>query len=147
MLLHADLIVRSMDVALNFYCNQCGFSVVDDALFRGKVVQSLSNHHCDAVRLVLLKVAPVGAMIELVEYQVEPARQARTDQDPTLPTGWVSIAVRDLSAHIEILSQRGLRPTSEIFTVCLPKSGAADVVFYDDPDGNRLEFVQAKGRM
>jgi hypothetical protein len=33
-------------------------------------------------------------------------------------------------------------PISEVFLVRLPKQGSCNIVFYEDPDGNRLEFVE-----
>ena len=139
MILHADLMVQSMDTALEFYCDKLGFSVVDESVVRGSIVQHVSHGCYEGLRLALLRVSPVGAMIELVEFKPE---SALTSSALPLRAGWITILIADLNAHINRMKRKGVDPTSEIFTVELPKSGACKVVFYKDPDGNDLEFLQ-----
>ena len=139
--LHADLFVRSIDVALEFYCTKLGFSVVEDATFRGPIVRTFSNDSYEAVRLVLLRVSRVGAMIELVQFLSESALRENS-HDLAFRTGWVAILVTDLKAHIESMRSRGLQTVGDIFTITLPRIGTCEAVFYKDPDGNGLEFLQ-----
>ena len=143
MVLHADLFVRSMDDALDFYCNKLGFLVVDDAMVRGALIQCLSSGMYDAARLVLLRVSPVGAMIELQEFQADGALTGDRQKTPNR-TGLVSILVANLDSHIRRARSRGLEPTSDVFAVTLPRQGSCHVVFYEDPDGNRIEFLQVQ---
>lgn len=142
MVLHADLFVRFMKAALDFYCSGLGFSVVEDALIHGPLVHSISAGRYDSARLVLIRVSRTGAMIELLEFQPESA--LRPDSiDAPLPTGWVSILIADeLERHIDAARSRGLHPVSETFEMNLPRQGPCRVVFYQDLDGNRLEFIQ-----
>jgi len=140
MVLHADLFVKSMDIALEFYCNKLGFLLVDDAVVHGPLIQCLSSGMYDAARLVLLRVSPVGAMIELQEFQTDSAL-SRDSQKALHRTGLVSILVANLDSHISNAKSRGLEPASEIFRVTLPRQGSCHVVFYEDPDGNRIEFL------
>src|SRR5262245_40645537 len=92
MVLHADLFVRSMELALEFYCRKLGFSVVDDLIVRGPLVENLSSGLYDEIRLVLLRVSPVGAMIELQEFRPDSALTADAVGSP-LQIGLVSILV------------------------------------------------------
>lgn len=141
MVLHVDLFVRSMEVALVFYCEKLGFSIVDDALLNGPLIQRVSQGHFDALRLVLLSTSTVGAMIELQEFQPDSALTEGA-QSYSLRKGWVSILVRDLRQHIATLRGHDIHPVSEIFQVTLRRTRTCEVVFYKDPDGNDLEFLQ-----
>jgi catechol 2,3-dioxygenase-like lactoylglutathione lyase family enzyme len=141
---HADLFVRSMDVALDFYCSKLGFSVVDDGYISGPSVRNLSNGLYETVRLVLLRVSRVGAMIELQEFQPDSALTGDA-AEAKRQTAWVSIQVADLDAHIDRLRKRGAYPSSERFAVRLSRGRGCEAVFYRDPDGNGLEFLEAQG--
>lgn len=141
MILHVDLFVRSMETALDFYCNKLGFSVFEDALLNGALVRRVSDGHYDALRLVLIRSSTVGAMIELQEFQPDSALTADALGCP-LRKGWISILVPDLQAHINSMREHHLHPVSETFVVKLPRTRACEAVFYKDPDGNDLEFLQ-----
>lgn len=141
MILHVDLFVRSMDTALDFYCRKLGFSVFDDALLEGPIVTRVSDGQFSALRLVLIRSSTVGAMIELQEFK---ASSALTDTAPTYPLrkGWISILVPDLRAHMDHLKGHDVYPLSEIYLVKPSRTRACEAVFYRDPDGNDLEFLQ-----
>jgi catechol 2,3-dioxygenase-like lactoylglutathione lyase family enzyme len=139
--LHVDLFVRSMDRALDFYCDKLGFSVVDNALLSGAIVRRVSNGVFDRLKLVLLRSSPTGAMIELQEFQPESAL-VENASSYELRTGWVSILVPDVRALIRGMADREVCAASEIFTIKLAKTRACEAVFYKDPDGNDLEFLQ-----
>jgi catechol 2,3-dioxygenase-like lactoylglutathione lyase family enzyme len=139
MILHADLYVRSMELALEFYCGKLGFTVIDDSTVQGLLSRHVSDNQCDELRLVLLRVSPVGAMIELVELKFRPEVAPNTVLERT---GWISILVPNLDAHIRRMREVGLEPTSPVFKVELPRGGVSQIVFFQDPDGNNLEFLQ-----
>jgi catechol 2,3-dioxygenase-like lactoylglutathione lyase family enzyme len=141
MVLHVDFFVRSMQRSLEFYCDRLGFSVVDETLLRGAIVHSISSGAYDEVKLLLLRASPLGAMIELLELQEDSATDSNAPRAP-LATGAVSILVPDLEAHISRAKAKGVDPVSDVFTVDLPQRGCCRLVFYEDPDGNRLEFIQ-----
>jgi len=132
-----------MQIALDFYCTKLGFSIFEDALLDGPLIRKISDGHYDAVRLVLIRNSTVGAMIELQEFQPDSALTENALVQP-LRKGWVSILVPDLRAHINNIRQHGVHPVSKIFVVKLPKSRACEAIFYRDPDGNDLEFLQIK---
>jgi catechol 2,3-dioxygenase-like lactoylglutathione lyase family enzyme len=133
--------VDGMDRSLKFYTEAMGFAAIDETLLRGSLVHSISNGLYDEVRLVLLRASPLGAMIELLEYQESSVRTARP-AGHTLSTGAVSILVPNLEEHIQRAASVNSRPVSEIFTVDLPVRGSCRLVFYEDPDSNRLEIIQ-----
>ena len=141
MILHTDLVVRSMDAALDFYNGKLGFSIVDDSVVRGPLPRHLSCGRYETMRLVLLRVSRVGAMIELLEFR-DPAGLATQQHEFPRQMGLTSILVANLTSYVENLRGKGLHPASEVFSVVMTKQGTCNVVFYEDPDGNRIEFVQ-----
>lgn len=145
MVLHVDFFVRSMARAMKFYCEDMGFSILDEALLRGPIVHCITGGLYDEVRLALIKASPMGAMIELLEPQIGSAKHSAAANSP-LPTGAVSILVPDLAAHVRRAATGGWHPASDVFTVDLPQRGRCRLVFYEDPDANRLEFIQNCGR-
>src|SRR5262249_52481666 len=114
---------------------------IDEGHVRGPLVESLSRGEFSEARLALLRVSRSGAMIELQEFQ---AASALTGGPGKLvpDRSLITILVSDLAARVEELQRKGVHPSSEIFTVDLQKQGRCNVVFYEDPDGNRLEFIE-----
>ena len=141
---HADLFVRDMGVAIEFYCDKLGFSIVDDGYITGPSVRHLSDGLYETVRLVLLRVSRGGAMIELQEYQPESALTRYASEVKPQPA-WVSIQVANLDLHIEQLSEKGVYPSSDRFSVRLSRGRGCEAVIYRDPDRNGLEFLEAQG--
>lgn len=141
MVLHVDLFVRSMTRSLEFYCERMGFKIADDSVLRGDLVRYISNGLCEEARVVLLRASPLGAMIELLELRPCYANGLAACIS-SLRLGALSVLVPDLDGHIEHARRNGLRPASEVFTVKLPRHGECRLVFFEDPDLNRLEFIQ-----
>ncbi len=144
MILHTDIFVSSMERSLEFYVGKLGWSVQDDAVIRGSLARFLSNGHYDAIRLVLLKPAPIGTMVELQEFQRDSALGERHFQ-PAPHQGSIAVVVQDLMALVSRLGAKGVEPASGVFKVAMPKVGNTAVVFYRDPDGNMLEFMEVAG--
>ena|ERR1700730_17219961 len=141
MILHVDLFVRSMETALDFYCNKLGFSVFDDAVLDGPLIRRVSDGHFNALRLVLIRSSTVGAMIELQEFQPDSALTDNALARP-LPKAWISILVPNLRSHMNTMREHDLHPDSEIFVVKLRSARTCVAIFYRDPDGNDIEFLQ-----
>lgn len=138
MIIHTDFFVSSMKASLEFYCDKLGFSVCEDVVLNGAMVRRLSHSAHEKMRLVLLRVASVGSMIELVEFHSNPA----TPSNFARPLGSVSILVSNLQDHMSRLLERGVNANNEIFDMALPISGHFKVAFCYDPDGNCVEFVE-----
>jgi catechol 2,3-dioxygenase-like lactoylglutathione lyase family enzyme len=144
MLLHADLFVRSLEASLEFYCEKLGFSLIEEVHVEGAVVRFMSNDCFDAMRIAIVSVCPVGAKIELMELPTESARSS-ADFMPAPHSAALTILVPDLAIHIAALKIKDVRPASGTFKVRFPGSGDCSVVFYRDPDGHLLEFVEIHG--
>lgn len=143
MLLHVDLFVRSMERSLDFYVNKLGMAVVDDTEIGGDLVEFVSGGTHQRYRLVLLKVAYTGSMIELMEYlDSDTCRSIDTVPSPAHFT----ILVNSLDRKMQMLSEKGVDPISKVFFVKTPKFGKTKIAFYEDPDKNIIELLQMETR-
>ena len=135
---HTDLVVRSVSASLAFYGKLLDIKIIDDAVVEGAVPGFLSEGRTQRMRLALLKLAPVGSMIELIEFmdlaeELGPVRfRNRTS---------ISVFVGELASVIARGKEQGILPESDVMLVHLPNSGKSEIVFFRDPDGYLLEFV------
>ena len=65
---HTDLVVRSVSASLAFYGKLLDIKIIDDAVVERAVPKFLSEGGTQRMRLALLKLAPVGSMIALIEF-------------------------------------------------------------------------------
>ena len=135
-LAHADLVVADLERALGFYVGLLGGTVADDAVLEGAVPAFYSAGRAARMRLVMIRLAPFGAMLELMAF------------DPPLPTVaggvHVSLLIDDLAATRARLAAARVALVSEVMTVDLPRLGAAQIAFVRDPDGYLVELVEAR---
>ena len=131
---HADLIVADVDRALGFWVGQLGGTVADDAIVDGEVPAFYTDGRAARMRLVMIRLARFGAMIELMAF--EPPL-------PAAPGGvHVTLQVDDLAGTRARLAAAGVALVGEVMTVALPRLGAARIAFVRDPDGYLVELVE-----
>ncbi|GHU36522.1 hypothetical protein FACS1894105_07010 [Clostridia bacterium] len=139
MVLHIDLFVISMDVMLDFYVGKLGMAKIDDQIITGDLVRFISRGNYDAYRLVLLKVAATGAMIELMEYVTTNKPQAKQESINPIT---IALLTPCLEKKINELSEKDVLPVSSIFEVELKNAGKSKIIFYSDPENNLIEYLQ-----
>ncbi len=137
MLLHIDIFVKSIEESVKFYVQGLGYTVVDDFWVEGELVRFVSNNLYDRYRILLLKIQYGSAMIELVQY---PSGIGTNDLIRNKST--ISIYVPSLDKKIYELAQKGIYPCSDVFYVNSPRLGTSRIVFFTDPDGNSIEFLE-----
>lgn len=131
---HADLIVADVGRALGFWVDLLGGTVADDAIVDGAVPAFYTGGRATRMRLVMVRLARFGAMIELMAF--EPAL-------PTTPGGvHVTLQVDDLVGTRARLAAAGIEAVGEVMTVALPRLGTAHIAFVRDPDGYLVELVE-----
>lgn len=135
---HTDLVVRSVSASLAFYGKLLDIKIIDDAIVEGAVPEFLSEGRTRRMRLALFKLAPVGSMIELIEFMdlTEELGSARFRNRTS-----ISVFVGELVSVIKRGTEQGIAPESDVMPVQLPRSGDSEIVFFRDPDGYLLEFV------
>jgi|JI9StandDraft_1071089.scaffolds.fasta_scaffold25698_2 catechol 2,3-dioxygenase-like lactoylglutathione lyase family enzyme len=131
---HADLIVADVERALAFYVGLLGGAVADDAIVEGEVPAFYTDGRAARMRLVMIRLARFGAMLELMAF------------DPPQPTTaggvHVTLQVDDLVGTRARLAAAGVPVLGDVMTVALPRLGAARIAFVRDPDGYLVELVQ-----
>ncbi|MCX8129440.1 MAG: VOC family protein [Clostridia bacterium] len=138
MLLHVDIFVDSMEKMLKFYVDLLGMQVIDDAVLKGDLVRFVSKNKYDAYRVVLLQVSKMGSMVELIEYLGDSSCSLKKAKEPVT----ITILVSSIELKIKQLQNYGIYPVSDVFQVELPRVGKSRIVFYEDPEGNMIEFLQ-----
>jgi catechol 2,3-dioxygenase-like lactoylglutathione lyase family enzyme len=143
MLLNAALFVSSIERSLTFYRDLLGFSIFEESTVEGDVVRFLSNGHYSAMRLVLLKLAPIAlsTKLELLQFD-ECSRLTEAPDRPHPHAGSLAFCVPNLDEHIRRLRERGIEPCSDTFAIALPRLGRNSIVYYRDPDGHLIEFLE-----
>ncbi len=135
---HTDLLVCSVSTSLAFYGKLLDIKIVDDAVVEGTVPEFLSEGRTRRMRLAIFKLAPVGSMIELIEF-MDLAGERGAPQFSNRTS--ISVFVGDVASVIKRGQEQGILPESDVMQVHLPASGDTEIVFFRDPDGYLLEFV------
>ena len=148
-LLHVDLVVSDADRSIAFYAEHLGTTVVEDTVLQGALARFYSNGSADRMRLVLIKLpagkSQIGQMIELLELRAEQApSNLRADGGRGR---WgirnFTVAVEDLDEAVAALEAKGIQPMIPVTDLELPKLGHSRLTFFQDPDGNIVELVEA----
>jgi catechol 2,3-dioxygenase-like lactoylglutathione lyase family enzyme len=129
-----------MDRMLEFYVGKLGMKIVDDSILTGDLVRFVSNNQYDSYRVVLLKASVMGTMIELIEYLSEGEKEIDMAESRTT----ITLIVASLTEEMTRLQKKGLQPLSKVFSVSFPVAGDSDLVFYEDPEKNKIELLQMK---
>jgi lactoylglutathione lyase len=121
--LHTMLRVADMDRTLGFYCGLLGMRV------------QWERTHDDGYRNVFVGYGP-GAATALIEFGCRPGADG---YDKARGFDHIAIAVADVAAACAALAQHGVTIVRE------PKAAASGalIALIEDPDGYRLELIQA----
>ncbi len=127
-LIHADLVVRSIQSTADFLRRFLDFSIYDESIVSGSLPKFLSAGRCSSMRLVMLRLAPMGAMLELMEFL-----DATADFPEQTNTNRVSISilVSDLDQVIARTRDHGVVPETTIFSVRIAKAGNQRIFFFE----------------
>ncbi|MDX2223979.1 MAG: VOC family protein [Rhodospirillaceae bacterium] len=122
--LHAMLRVADMDRTLAFYCGLLGMSV------------QWERRHDDGYRNVFVGYGS-GATTALIEFGCRPGADG---YDKARGFDHIAIAVADVAGACAGLARHGVTIVRE------PKAAASGalIALIEDPDGYRLELIQAK---
>jgi lactoylglutathione lyase len=135
---HIGLCVRNLELSMLFYCDGLGFERAESYPIDDRFARALEVGGVIALTSQLIKRGDVT--IELLGWQLpEPAGSPSTSRQQ-LGFTHLSFYVDDLEATAARLVKLGgqLLPDTRL---SLP--GAMDLVFLADPDGSRIELMQA----
>jgi len=127
-----------MEIMLDFYVGKLGMRIVDDNIITGDLVRFVSDNRYDTYRVVLLKPSVIGTMLELIEY-IGDRKLVKTENGAT-----ITLLVSSLENEIKRLRKEGVQQLSDVFSVSFPVVGDSYLVFYEDPEKNKVELLQMK---
>jgi catechol 2,3-dioxygenase-like lactoylglutathione lyase family enzyme len=144
---HINLVVQDLDRMIAFYRDALGLKVTKQATITGDWIGAtvgLKDVHADVVYLDLES----GPRIELIRYNC-PALDRPPDVDKPNAPGLRHFALRvdDIDAIVARLNKAGVKFFADVQTV--PDSQVTyaggirkRLVYFQDPEGNLLEFCE-----
>ncbi len=141
-LVHVDFTVADMERSVAFYTKSLGLRVLEDCVLESDAAFFLSAGTSRKMRMVfLISGNQRSLMVELIQFLDDggPGASAASARrlDVTL-----AFLVSDLGEIARAMAAEGRRPVSDVFEIPLTQLGRAQVVFYRDPDGYLVEFVE-----
>ncbi len=139
---HIGLCVSDLGVSERFYCEQLGFRVVHRLDVSGDEAEKLLE--LPGLDLQAVYLERDGVHIELLHYR-EPGHRGEGVVRPMNALGLTHLSLRvdDLDACLDGLRSAGVRILEQT-RIANPRHGMA-AAFVVDPDGTRIELVQAPG--
>lgn len=132
---HTGIVVSDLDEALSFYRDILGLSVADEFTLSGEGLSTAID--APGVTGDFAHLDAGDAIVELIEY--EPAGDdASGDAVNQLGAKHVGFTVNDVDAFYENLPD-------DVESVSAPQQteSGATILFFEDPDGNFVEVVEA----
>ena len=132
---HTGIVVTDLEESVSFYRDTLGLSVADEFTLSGEGIATAID--ADGVTGDFAHLDAGDHVVELVEY--DPAGDdTRADAVSQLGAKHVGFSVDDADAFCENLPE-------DVDTVSGPQQteSGATILFFEDPDGNFLEVVEA----
>jgi catechol 2,3-dioxygenase-like lactoylglutathione lyase family enzyme len=139
---HGGISVSDLDRSLTFYRDTLGLRVEAQRDATDDYLRQMHQLPFSTVRMAFLSVPNSTAIIELLEYQgITKAHPSYIPPDPG--TGHVCLLVDDIAEVYRRLRSLGHRARSEspVEITAGPNRGAF-AVYFEDPDGYPVEFIQ-----
>ncbi len=138
-LVHVDLTVADMERSLAFYRDSMGLLVLEDCTVETEAVRLLSGGKASKMRMVFLTSDTTTSFImELIQLLDENDQEASGGRRDVI----FAYLVNDLPQAIQAMAADGHQTVSDVIPIELDHLGRAQVVFFRDPDGYLIEFVE-----
>ena len=139
---HIGICVTDLERSIEFYRDRLGFQYLSRIHVTGEPSDTLLS--LTGVDLHAAYLERDGLRIELLYYE-SPKSPAAERPHPMNETGWthLSLRVSDLAGLVAELRDRGVRVV-DTTRIDIPEFGAAAVMI-EDPDGVKIELVEAPG--
>ena len=138
---HVGVNVNDMDKALEFYRDILGFKVKSDDIAEGEIADTGLGLKGVKFRQVYLQAE--NSELELFQY-IKPLGKEIDIEQRNCDRGirHIAFVVNDIGSTYEKLLQKGIKFISEP----LKNPDGVQWVFFQDPEGIMLEFVQLPGK-
>jgi len=139
---HVGISVTDLERSIEFYRDRLGFQYLSRIHVAGEPSDTLLS--LSGVDLHAAYLERDGLRIELLYYE-SPKSPAAERPRPMNEIGWTHLSLRvdDLAGLVAELRERGVRVV-DTTRIDIPAFGAAAVMI-EDPDGVKIELVQAPG--
>ena len=142
-LVHVDFTVADMERSVEFYTMSLGLLAIEDCTVETEAALFLSGGTCPKMRMVFLTTGGTNSfMVELIQLVGDGAHGTSATSARSRDV-ILAFRVDDLAAATRAMSANGQQPVSQVIDIQLSLLGRARVVFYRDPDGYLVEFVEA----
>lgn len=140
---HVCIIVEEVERSAQFYRDVIGLDFVSDYTNSGPVADETLGLPGASQRICLLRAGSDQTLVELCQYYSPPGRpQMPHIRENDIGVRHLCFQVGDIQAVYRRLRNLGVEFTSG---PVIQANGAA-CVFFRDPDGNSLEFVQTAAK-
>jgi catechol 2,3-dioxygenase-like lactoylglutathione lyase family enzyme len=142
---HVGLTIRDLDRSIAFYQGVLGLElhVAPNAPVEGPhVAHALGVEPPAALRVALFRVGDDGTQIELLQYLSPPSDTSRAPAQNNIGAAHVAFAVDDVRATVAELEAKGVTFVSNVNVLDDGALAGWRWVYFKDPDGHTLEFVE-----
>jgi len=134
---HVGIVVNEMERSLVFYRDLLGLKVISDSRAFGKEMDVGVGLKNVQLRVVYLQTG--NTRVELLQYYSPPSKPLSTDARANdIGVGHLAFITFDIEKAYTWLSEKGVKFLSRPQT----DSDGSKWVYFQDPDGAILEFVQ-----
>lgn len=135
---HTGLVVKDLELALHFWCEVLGFTLVKKMDESGAHIDAMMG--LEDVRITTAKLAaPDGLMLELLRFHSHPDQPTWQGKPYSTGLTHIALAVDDLDQTVSTLMREGvIFPASPQFS----PDGYAKVIYAQGPEGVLLELVE-----
>ena len=141
---HTGFNVSNMDQSLEFYQNLLGLEVTRDFVFEGETIDKLGGIPHSKAHLVFLGNGDGRHFLELVEWLNPTGAPADPTPINNVGVSHLGLQIDDADRFYAELSSKGVRFTSDspVTREDAVYPAARKICFLQDPDGNRIEFLE-----
>ncbi len=141
---HTGFNVSNMDQSLEFYRGLLGLEVTRDFVFEGETLDKLGGIPHSKAHLVFLGNGDGRHFLELVEWLSPAGTPANSTPINDVGVSHLGLQIDDADRFYSELSSKGVRFTtnSPVTREDAIYPNARKICFLQDPDGNRIEFLE-----
>lgn len=139
---HTGFTVRSLERSLAFYRDLLGLEVVFQWNPQADYIREIVGYPEVDLHSVILRVPGTDTFLELLEYRNIPEKTVDM-ANGNIGNGHIAFTVDELDPLFERLAAAGVKSVSKPVTPTIGPNKGGRAVYLIDPDGFRVELIQA----